>query len=395
MKSGSPEATPPAIVQLANVIHHVDSVHKLNGSSERFILLRQCYLRSRMLRTKLRTLKYLRCVGYKHAYVLMFSTTRKQSSMDAESTTPATSITALSSMDEVDLQARFRTELARIHVLHGFARRARYALSRLDAIKKDPNRFKTGLYTLQYLHGEVQRFPPWIEFDLTFAQGDTSSESTHGRIAGMAIKTWTMIQLGYLEAEATTTPPSWQKDSLTLQMNGYADNQRRYVEWTERVWRRVCEYFARNPFYLDWDMVPSQLGWELDIALVALQDRYLSRSCGVAIPNVELLILRNEQDAPHPAEADPPPQPILHALPAPASEGETEGKQSLDRDGRDGWIYAKCCERVVYKNIKRELNELAPSKGWLKISTIQGIRAAAKRFAERHNLPLPPSRHET
>jgi hypothetical protein len=59
-------------------------------------------------------------------------------------------------------------------------------------------------------------------------------------------------------------------------------------------------------------------------------------------------------------------------------------------EDRDRWIYEQCCALVKYSSIKRALanNE----EGWMPISSTSGLKLAAKRYAVRHNLPLPPSR---
>jgi hypothetical protein len=59
---------------------------------------------------------------------------------------------------------------------------------------------------------------------------------------------------------------------------------------------------------------------------------------------------------------------------------------------RDRWIYQKCAKGVAYKTIKTELSMLCQKKGWRKINSIQGIRSAARSYAQRHGLPMPASR---
>jgi len=58
-------------------------------------------------------------------------------------------------------------------------------------------------------------------------------------------------------------------------------------------------------------------------------------------------------------------------------------------DARDKWIYQKCVALVPYASIVRQLKEKAK---WELIDSIQGIKLAAKRYAERNCLPPIPSR---
>lgn len=61
-------------------------------------------------------------------------------------------------------------------------------------------------------------------------------------------------------------------------------------------------------------------------------------------------------------------------------------------DHRDKWLYEQCCARVIYKTIKSELRRRAESDGWDPIESIPGIKRAAERYAESHNLPPIPKR---
>jgi hypothetical protein len=67
------------------------------------------------------------------------------------------------------------------------------------------------------------------------------------------------------------------------------------------------------------------------------------------------------------------------------------GKALRDKqtEVRDEWIYKQCCAGVAYDTIVRRL---AKRKRWQHISTKQGIQYAARRYAERNNLPAPPPR---
>lgn len=73
---------------------------------------------------------------------------------------------------------------------------------------------------------------------------------------------------------------------------------------------------------------------------------------------------------------------------------KTTQQRDAKVDERNQWIYKKRCDPSVQdKNIVTELKRIAKSKGWDPIRSIQGVRAAAERYAKSHKKPLPPSRH--
>lgn len=59
-------------------------------------------------------------------------------------------------------------------------------------------------------------------------------------------------------------------------------------------------------------------------------------------------------------------------------------------DPRDKWIYNQCCARTPYDKIVRLLKE--KHSNWDQIVSFQGVKAAAKRYAERKKLPPIPNR---
>lgn len=61
-------------------------------------------------------------------------------------------------------------------------------------------------------------------------------------------------------------------------------------------------------------------------------------------------------------------------------------------EARDKWIYQQCWTQTPYKDIRSELDKLCQRNGWPKITSIQGLRTAAKSYARRHHLPMPLSR---
>jgi hypothetical protein len=72
----------------------------------------------------------------------------------------------------------------------------------------------------------------------------------------------------------------------------------------------------------------------------------------------------------------------------------TKGKRDSKLDARDQWIYRLCCQGLSHKKIIGQLSVRCLKEGWDKIDSIQGIRAAAIRYAERNDLPKPASRKD-
>jgi hypothetical protein len=84
------------------------------------------------------------------------------------------------------------------------------------------------------------------------------------------------------------------------------------------------------------------------------------------------------------AEAVKAPEGLLSASPQ-------EPRPRTD-DERNEWIYQLACDLVMYKEIVTRLKEKTKETGWRTISSVQGIRDAATRYAERHGKPLPSPR---
>lgn len=59
---------------------------------------------------------------------------------------------------------------------------------------------------------------------------------------------------------------------------------------------------------------------------------------------------------------------------------------------RNKWIYEQVMAGVKYSDIIRGLKASASENKWRLISTTPGLKAAAMRHAERHDLPKPPLR---
>ncbi len=65
-------------------------------------------------------------------------------------------------------------------------------------------------------------------------------------------------------------------------------------------------------------------------------------------------------------------------------------KRDSKTEARDKWIYEKCCRLTPYKTIVVQLSR--QRKAWDRIESVPGIKRAAKAYAIRHNLELPPAR---
>jgi hypothetical protein len=57
---------------------------------------------------------------------------------------------------------------------------------------------------------------------------------------------------------------------------------------------------------------------------------------------------------------------------------------------RNAFIYAQCMRNVRYDRIAKQI--LTTDPNWEPIGSVPGIRAAARRFATKFNLPKPPPR---
>jgi len=69
------------------------------------------------------------------------------------------------------------------------------------------------------------------------------------------------------------------------------------------------------------------------------------------------------------------------------SKGSTTATTANDE--RDKWLYEQCCKLVKYETI---ISRLSKKTKWEPIDTPQGIKDAANRYADRHNLPSIPFR---
>jgi hypothetical protein len=83
----------------------------------------------------------------------------------------------------------------------------------------------------------------------------------------------------------------------------------------------------------------------------------------------------------------PPPTPTLPPPPARATGWDQA------TEARNRWLYEECMRVTPYKRIIKDLEKRSASENWELIKTINGIKSAAARYAERTRLPLPPERH--
>lgn len=71
---------------------------------------------------------------------------------------------------------------------------------------------------------------------------------------------------------------------------------------------------------------------------------------------------------------------------------QNQGVRNAKREARDQWIYQRCCQGLPHKKVVGLLSDRCQRKGWDRIRSVQGIRSAAIKYAERRNLPKPASR---
>jgi hypothetical protein len=87
---------------------------------------------------------------------------------------------------------------------------------------------------------------------------------------------------------------------------------------------------------------------------------------------------------------------IYHATLAIGDEKQADEWQASQSayDPRDEWIYEQCNSLIRYERIVQKLRKLATERDWERISSIQGIKFAANRYADRHQLPRIPPRQQ-
>ncbi len=70
--------------------------------------------------------------------------------------------------------------------------------------------------------------------------------------------------------------------------------------------------------------------------------------------------------------------------------GKRENGPLTPRESRDKWIYGECRRGTPYQTIANRLKK--KPKKWPLIESVNGIKRAAERYAERHSLAKPPAR---
>ncbi len=88
-------------------------------------------------------------------------------------------------------------------------------------------------------------------------------------------------------------------------------------------------------------------------------------------------------------------KPVTPAEPTRGQKKKLRKKRvaSREAESRDKWIYQQCMNLVPYDTIAIRLRK--KPKSWERIASKQGIRAAAVRYAERHNLDEIPVRQDS
>src|SRR5207248_3084729 len=86
---------------------------------------------------------------------------------------------------------------------------------------------------------------------------------------------------------------------------------------------------------------------------------------------------------------------LAQSLPA-QRPGKATGPKPGVNDDRDQWIYNELkktgAERRPLETIRLELNKMAKAQKWEEMDSVQGLRQAAIRYAERKRLPPLPKR---
>lgn len=88
-------------------------------------------------------------------------------------------------------------------------------------------------------------------------------------------------------------------------------------------------------------------------------------------------------------KAPPLDQSVVRGLEWAAEQFTDEVVRDPAIEARDKWIYEQCLKPVAYKTIIRRLNKERVT--WERITSIPGIKKAARAYAKRHGLPpIPP-----
>jgi len=74
----------------------------------------------------------------------------------------------------------------------------------------------------------------------------------------------------------------------------------------------------------------------------------------------------------------------------PTKSSRSPVKKDKPTEARNKWVYEQCCKGTLHQTIALRLPKKNPR--WTRITTKQGILACARKYAEDHKLPPPPSR---
>jgi hypothetical protein len=204
--------------------------------------------------------------------------------------------------------------------------------------------------------------------------------SAHAAALALAQRTWEDVQMVSLAPGTATqhedeqgTPYSWLPSEVMHRPPTEA-------VWSANVWRELCVGLDRHP-------APEGRWFQAALTLERNQAaRQLEGRFGILVTANRTLRLEPVVEIVQAAGTSPPD--ARKGRKRPAAKGSRDRKL----EARDKWLYQQCCNGVPYKEIKSQLDEKCRTKGWQRIESVQGIRAAALTYCARHHLPAPPSR---
>jgi hypothetical protein len=135
------------------------------------------------------------------------------------------------------------------------------------------------------------------------------------------------------------------------------------------------------------------LGQAADARYPTLEDRYPVGRLMLQLHDLLQAQLARAVRRPTPSGEGQPTNDRAAVGPSRPQEGANRPKvmREAKQEERNKWIYDECFKGTPYKEI---VAKLLPQQEWRKIRSIQGIRHAAKKYAERHGLSPIPSRQE-
>ena len=168
----------------------------------------------------------------------------------------------------------------------------------------------------------------------------------------------------------------------------------------DSIYGRVGEKLAHPSCHLD-DMVPIAArkvpGWKLTV-WYAVVDTLAPELIGIrsqsivtdANGNYSMRFDTSEEEAEIVARAIEAEANRLEAQLKERKRTEPHHVPEPPRERRDKWIYHECMKSTPYQTIAIRLKK--KPKNWPRIGSVNGIKRAAERYAERHSLPKPPAR---